>query len=101
MPSQTSDSSDEAPSYSNVIYESPAWQESTSVYHQLACRLPYIHQVQALFGIWNTTELRTFDPTFQIEAALSNLRRHLIAQSDDSLGVSITLARWYKKQGDV
>lgn len=101
MPAEMSDSSEENPTDSNLIYESPAWQESTSVYFQLACRLPYIRQLQALFGIWDTTILRKVDRTDQIEKALKNLRYHLIAQPDDSLSVSITVARWYKTRGDM
>lgn len=80
----------------------PLWQLSVGTYYQLACRRPYLRQIQALMIACHLPRMTEY-PTgyYPIRDAVLELRMNMLDFTDTPLPDSVRLAKLYKAKADM
>lgn len=83
--------------YNGDIFSFPIWQETTSVYFQLACRLPYLRQIESLIMACSLIGFLLSDGP----GPISTVYQLLVGQPElHSLEQALKVASQLKERGD-
>lgn len=86
--------------YFHNLYDSPIWQESTSVYFQLACKIPYLHQFRSIYSIASFSLVEPIRGG-DVAKAIIDFENYLIDRPCPwGLRETIEKGRHYKAKGD-
>lgn len=84
----------------NDFYGSPLYQQCGAVYFNLACRIPYLHQVQALVAACNLPYIDEREDASAVHKALLGLKWDLMNRPCMALRDAVNAARQFKSRAD-